>query len=481
MRSLLKRLSPVIAYVASVALDKGFSLLTIPLAAAYLTPPEFGRIEVAAGLVEIVGLVLTFGVADTLVRDAGVAGDEERRRMAAARLCGASLVLALVAALVVQSIATSLATLTGVKLSEAALRLGLAGATVTALIEMPLVWLRLRQRTGAFLGFIAIRSVAQALGMWVALSAGMGADGILVSNGLAMVGFALLLIVVQMRDTGISFDRDSIRSIMRYGVPLVGAALAMYALGSFSRLFLVGQVPDAEIAYFGLAFKLALIAPLLHQPFALWWNPRRIEVLHGVDGLRRSADVWGLGFSVLAIGSLAVALGGPVLVHLALPAAYGPAAQLVAPVVLVCALNELCTLCNVGAYARSHGLAVLAVNAAGAGAAVIGYAVLAHRFGVHGVIVAMSSGHVVRLALFVWLGRSTAPIPYAMRAAALVGGVGCALTMFAPPAAMLAARMAWSVAAMTVVGLVILQQRLVEIPPSWRLWQRKRGALVRGH
>lgn len=470
-----RRLPPFVAYAASVALDKGFSLVTIPMVAAYLSPSEFGRIEVAASLIEIVGLVLTFGIADTLIRFGGSETDKERRRRAAARFLGAALVMTSVALLVVQTLAPLLADIARVQVSETALRAGLAGATVTALVELPLVWLRLKQRTGKFLAFIALRSIVQALSMWLALRAGLGADGILISSGATVVAFALVLTIFQIRDTGIAFERSALTSMVHYGFPLVGAALAMFALGSCSRLFLVGNVTDAEIAYFGLALKLALIAPLLHQPFALWWNPRRIEVLRGADGLERSARAWSLGFGVLVIGSMAVALGGPVLVHLALPPSYAAAAGLVAPLVLVCVFNELSTLCNVGAFARSNGLTVLAVNCLGALCGIACYAVLASRFGVLGVISSMLVGHMVRLALFLRVGRRVAPIPYPFGSSVLLAAVACALVVLAPPAEMVIARLAWSGAAVAVAVLLMLQLRFIRLPTG-----ALRAALSRG-
>ena len=74
------RLSPPVAYVASVAVDKGFSIISIPLLAAYLAPSSYGRLDVAVSLIESVGLVMSFGMADTLARFSSVAGSESERK-----------------------------------------------------------------------------------------------------------------------------------------------------------------------------------------------------------------------------------------------------------------------------------------------------------------------------------------------------------------------------------------------------------------
>lgn len=469
-------MSPVTAYVASVALDKGFSLISIPLVARYLTPHEFGRLEVASSVIEIVGLLLAIGAADTLVRFAGGARTDAERQGTLAQLFGTSLVLVFALGAAIQFVVPSLSAAAGVKVGDTAFRLGLLAATVTAFVEMPLVWLRLNERTMAFLCFIAVRSCVQVLAMWLVLMAGWGADGVLMANGLAVLAFALLLTSMQVRETGVVVGLKGLGAIVRYGLPLVGAGLSMFALGSLSRLFLAWHVSDAEIAYFGLALKMALIAPLLHQPFALWWNPRRIQVLVGPDGLKRSAEAWGVGVAVLVLGAMTVALGAPVLIQLALPASYAASTMLVAPLVLVCVLNELTTLCNVGTYSRDHGGMVLAVNVAGAIVGIVGYLLLARQFGVYGVIVSMGLGHLARLVLSLWVGHQDAPIKYPYAPATLIGFAAILSVVLAPDG--LLPRLAWSAATFAAVAVLALQVGLLSLPGGLRWLQLKRGTLV---
>ena len=46
------RLPPAVAYIVSVLLDKGFSVLTIPLVATYLPPNRYGQLDVAVSVIE---------------------------------------------------------------------------------------------------------------------------------------------------------------------------------------------------------------------------------------------------------------------------------------------------------------------------------------------------------------------------------------------------------------------------------------------
>jgi O-antigen/teichoic acid export membrane protein len=457
-----QRIPSAFAYTASVAFDKGFSIFTIPLVASYLAPQEYGRLDVVVSLIEFTGLVLALGVADTLVRFASTTHTVAERNACAARFLGTALVLAICVGGLLQVIAPWLAAALHIQIGMPALRLGLAGATVTALIETPLIWMRLNQRSDLYLGFIIGRSISQVALMWLVLRAGWGSDGLVMANGAAMLLFSACLVLWQLSSTGMALSRDSLRRVASYGVPLVGAGLAMFALGNGNRWFLSGRVSDAEIAFLGLAFKLALAAPLLLQPFALWWNAQRIEALTSPGGLQKSAAAWGLGFSVLTLSCLAVALGGPVLIQLALPLSYANASVYLPFAVLVCFFNELNTLSNVGAYARSNGFYVFGANASGAAVAIIGYAILVPPFGVAGVLAAMIAGHLTRLALFARIGRNIAPIRYPALPALTAAALAVAAVYFAPDGAV--ARVAWSAAAFTTVAMVLLGLRLIIIP-----------------
>ncbi|MFX8453511.1 hypothetical protein ABTL48_21175, partial [Acinetobacter baumannii] len=83
-----------------------------------------------------------------------------------------------------------------------------------------------------------------------------------------------------------------------------------------------------------------LATPLLLQPFLLWWSPRRIAALHRPGGLDESRWAWGLGYSVLVLSALAIALAAPVFIALFLPKSYAGASVFLPLVVVVCALNE---------------------------------------------------------------------------------------------------------------------------------------------
>ncbi len=428
MLELLVRLRSFWLFGASVLVTKGMSLITIPLATGRLAPSDYGRLELVSSIVEAFGIVMTLGIADSLFRFAGGENGPKQRQISAG-LAGMALTLALIVGASLQAAVWTLAPRLGLSSIELPLSIGLAAATLSGLIELPLAWLRLRGRAGAFLLFTSARTLTQVAVMSVTLRAGFGVEGLLAGNASVDTAIAATLLTLQIRDCGVRLDRATFARAGRYGAPLVGGSLSMFVLGSCDRWFLAGAVAPAELGFYGLAVKLSLITALVMQPFGLWWYAQRIGFLKKRDGLEVSARAVGVGMSLLAIGAAVTCVGAPLLVQTLLPAAYRAALPYLPWLVLAAVLNELCSLLNVGAYARSNGYQVLAVNACGAAVALAGYVALTHPYGVWGAIAATIAGHFVRVALYVVVGRSAAPIQYPWGLAAALVALVAALVV----------------------------------------------------
>ncbi len=452
---------------ASILLTKGLALVTLPLVTGHLAPSDYGRLEIVTSVVEAFGIVMTLGIADSLFRFAGPESGARQREVVAG-LTGLAMTLAAVIGALLQVGVWTLAPRVGLGFVQTPLAIGLAAATLSGLIELPLAWIRLRGHAGAFLGFTAARALLQVATMAVTLNAGFGVTGLLAGNASVDALIAATLLSLQIRECGVRLDRPTFALAGRYSLPLIGGALSMFVLGSCDRWFLAGAVPTATLGFYGLAVKLSQIAPLAIQPFGLWWYARRIAVLKQPGGIEDSRRGVAIGMTLLAGGAVLSGVGGPVLVNALLPHAYRGALPYLPWLVLAAALNELCSLVNVGAYAGRHGYRVLGVNSAGAAVALAGYVALTQPFGVWGAIAATIAGHGARLALYLHLGRVDAPIPYPWRLAAALFGLVAFLVVgvkFAPTAVI--------AAPMILIGLSVFAAIV------WRVAARDLGPLFR--
>jgi O-antigen/teichoic acid export membrane protein len=452
LRENLKRFAPL---AATVALTRGLSIVTIPIVSRYLTPSDYGQLELISTTLEVAGLVLSFGMADTLFRFCADT-DERGRRSAAAGLLGAALIGSLVIGILLQlGVFAVLNALPAIG-SGTTLRIGLFAATLTGLIELPLAWMRFRGHLGQFFCFMSLRSVAQAVMMILTLRAGFGVGGIIAGNACVDVVIVTALVTRQFFETGVRLDGALIRRTLKYGAPLVGGSLAMFVLGACDRWFLAAYVAVAEIAFYGMAAKLSLAVSLSLQPFSMFWYARRLAVFHQPAGLERSAKAVGLGFVVLTCGALAVAVTGSLFITLALPPSYARAAVFLPWLVAIAFLNEASSLVNVGSYLGHRTTGVMVINAAGAAIALTGYIVLVPHYGVAGAIAATLAGQSLRFILFALHGHKRAPIPYPIPAIAWIVALALLAFAAAPPVSLVAVNVMWMIAALAIIaGLAI--------------------------
>lgn len=426
------RLSAPIIYALSVLAERAASLISLPLVTIYVSPAEYGNYDVAISIVELVFTVMALAIAPTVVRFASTAPTDAEASRWARELMGTALVFVAVFGTLIVAAAPSVAGRLGVDVDAVAFRILIASAVMASCVDLPLMWLRLKNWAWTYFWLIFARTATQLVMMFLALHLGYGIPGLMVANGATVLAFACVLLGIQWHQTGLGVSRQALASIIRYGLPIVTSGVLLFGLGSANRWFLPGSVSTEAIAHFGLASRLALIVPLLFYPFLLWWGPRQISSLREPNGYALGARMWGIGISLLIVCGLGLALVGPVAVLAVLPSGYAPSIGYLNALIVAQALHQLVHLTSAGNYARENGLTVLGIDAAGAATAIMGYVVLLPLLSINGVVLAMVLGSLLRLGLNVWFGAKHAPLPYPWTKAIAAGFIACAMVVWAP-------------------------------------------------
>ncbi|MBS0241999.1 MAG: methyltransferase domain-containing protein [Proteobacteria bacterium] len=460
----LRKLPAPATYAVGLAFEKALSFVTVPLVAHFLAPGDYGRYDVALSLLDGVSLVVGCCLGETMVRFVSEAvGSDERDRRLSGFLFSA-LVTTLVSLVLVQLAAVEFAKFLGISDNTAVVRLSLACTTLTAPADVALVWLRLADRADLFLLFTTSRALCQTLATWLALVLGFGAEGILVAGSIVTIFFVAGVFFAICAKYGVRPSRFAFERQLFYGVPLVGAGLAMFALGNCNRWFLRPYVAAEEIGYLGMASRLMLLAPLLMQPFTLWWQAQRFIVLFGPDGPSRTRRLWSLGVSLTILTATAVAIAGPLAIGLLLPGSYARASVYLPFVLLAFGVNQLCLFSSVGTASRGTGHQLFAIDAAGALLALVTYAILVPSHGVFGAIGGLIAGHGLRLLAYLYFGARESGLVYPLPAAALSSVVACLCVAMAPAEAHTVARMTWAAMTILILAVILNRQGLLWTP-----------------
>ncbi|WP_431268820.1 lipopolysaccharide biosynthesis protein [Dankookia sp. P2] len=397
---------------------------------------------------------------DTLYRFASQPGAEGR--LGAARVTGLAIVVTLIGLVGAVAAAPLGAWLPLPALPGEVILLGISVA-LEAAIGVPLAWLRMQNRAAAYAFVVILRGTLHTLLLGLLLWQGFGIAGMLGAGAAASLMAAMVLLAGQARDTGIRMQPAAWRPLLAYGVPLIGSGLASFALGTADRWFLAGSVPAEALGHYALASKLALAMAFLMQPFELWWYPRRLGVWAAADGALHSARLAGTGAAVTLLAAGVATLAGPVLIRLATPAAYHPAAAMVPFVVVSLVLQSFGSLFNIGAYIGPHRAAALPGELARRGGGDRRLRAADPRFGVPGAIAATVLAQGVRLVVFAILSQRRARADYPHGATALLALATAAAAAIPQALAPLPAAAA-APAAFLALGLLAIRLGLLPAP-----------------
>jgi O-antigen/teichoic acid export membrane protein len=260
------------AYTASSVVSKLIAVALLPVYTRYLTPAQFGAVEVLTVAVIAASIVIRLGVIEAVLRFYYLAEEKPREvvRTAFASLlwtatAGAALALAF-AAPISQALLDH---------SDPALaRIAIAGLWVFTLYEFVLATFRLDERARAYFATtVANVLVTIPVTVWLVVIADEGARGLLLGTYGTGAAFLLGLLVWQRHKLALVPDLGLLRRMIRWGLPTMPAELSLYSLNFIDRIILVRAAGLAEAGLYSLAVKFAQAVNVLVRGFQLAWPP----------------------------------------------------------------------------------------------------------------------------------------------------------------------------------------------------------------
>jgi len=434
LRALADRLPPALQqtllYAFSIAVAKAVSFLMVPVFTHFLSPEDYGRLDILQTLADLLSVVVGLGLADSVYRFAGSANGDAERREAAASIFGIAMASGVIflAAGQVAAPWISGALPGGIATSET--RLILISLAASGLILVPLAWLRMTNRAGLYALASGGRAVLQALLATLMLVLGFGIMGVLLAGMIACMVLATSLTLYQLRQTSVVIEPGRTKEHLAFGGPLVLAGAAAFVLGSCDRWILAGFAGVETVAIYAVAVKFGLIVAMAAQPFELWWQARRFPMLNSPGGEAKVASAAATGVVWAVICGIGVAATAPTAIRLMTPEAYHAAAAIVPWLCGIAVLHAVTGMLNIGIFTGRTGWDAFRIEASIAAFALALYFLLIPRFGVTGAIAATAVAQVARLVLVVWLAQRRRHIPYRLGCIGVmlvVGGLCIAL------------------------------------------------------
>lgn len=399
-------------YALALFFSKGVGFLMIPVFTHFLEPADYGRLDILQTLADLLSVVLIMGLSDSLFKFYGEAKTADEKSRVAANIFGMALLICVVSTILLQLFAPLIGGFLPGDVSLWQTRFILLSLSVSTCLLIPLCWYRMKDDAGAYFSATTGRVVMQA-GLSVALLyTGFGVTGVMAAGAIASLFWAIKTSIDFLRDHGASFDLKQWRKFFLYGSPLILTGLAGFVLGSFDRWILADAAGPEVMAKYALAAKFGLLTALLVQPFELWWNPKRFEILNMRNGAARCAKNISTGLMIVALSVVCISTGAPLAIIIMTPVAYHDA---IAYVPFLCALTGIhaaTLLMNIGIYNVKVTKWPAIIDMSAAGIALAGYLILIPHFAAWGAIGATAMALSLRFAVTLVLSQRIAPLPY---------------------------------------------------------------------
>ncbi|MDZ4752188.1 MAG: oligosaccharide flippase family protein [Flavobacteriales bacterium] len=312
---------------------KGISFFLLPVFTRLLTPEEYGMVDLLSTFSNLIDVTLSLGLFQFIYMEYFHVDEESRKKLVRSMI---TIFLRVSAVLYLLTLVATIWISRWVSADIKSIWVLLVMVTNYLTFFQGLVILIMKVNKMALhvtIYQVAYGIISILLNVYSVYVLSQGVDGIIWSN-LVSVGISFIYAVFYLyKHTGLveHLKASDIKQVLRYSLPFVPNALAIWAMISLNRWILLHYCDLAEVGIFSVAVKFsALFDPLIIQPFLSAYAPKTLERFSKGD-YRQHLLKYGIGSLVF------FAIAGFVLRFIAswmIDDAYGDALDLIIPLSL---------------------------------------------------------------------------------------------------------------------------------------------------
>lgn len=270
-----------IIYGLGVTVTSIVGFFLIPVYTRYLTPADYGTLEILNTTLSVLGIIFVMGLTTALFRSYFFENDPEKKKQVVSTV------------FLFLTITSGLLTLLLVSLAGISSSLFLGSREYTS--DFRVIFLTLFCNTGIGIGLAVLRAkeeptryalvtisqvvMSLTLNIVFVVVLRKGVLGILESNLITAAVLYLALTWTVMRKAGFGFSLDELKRMLAFGLPLVPAGAAIWVLTLSDRYFLQFFSTSSELGLYSLGYKFGMvISALLVGPFQTAWGPFQFSI-----------------------------------------------------------------------------------------------------------------------------------------------------------------------------------------------------------
>ena len=404
------------------------AVLLLPVLTRYLTPSDYGAIEVLVALTAVIFALLRAGIQSSFFRFYFAAPDDRGRQTVVRTSFWFTMGTATLALAVGELFAPQIGhALYGSTEHTDLVRAAFVGLWATMNYDQLTALFRVEERSVSY----AIASLANVLltvgaTIFLVVSLDKGPLGVIVGNFTGTLAIYVLLLAYRRTQLGLEFDRDTFRGMTAWGMPLIPSVIALNVI-DFADRFLLSRIKDQhELGLYAIGMRISAALLFLLAAFRTAW-PAFAYSLPEDEAKRTYGYVLTYVTFFSCWGALALGLGAPWIVRLLTKPDFYDGAEVVPLLAFAFVVfgAYVVVVTSIGRAGR-RGSNWMVTGAA----ALIGISlnfVLIPPFGKMGAAASMLLAYFVMFLGILWKAQRVFPVVYQWRRVATLASVAAAL------------------------------------------------------
>lgn len=475
----LKRLAgESLIYGLSTIIGRFISIWLTPIYTRLLTPDDYGAMSMVMATIALVQSFGTLALDSAAMRwyyDTQIEGE---RRKPFASWFWAHLLVALCICAIFFSASTQVSVLVAGNASIAPwLRLASITIPLGVFTSVALTWLRMQRRAWTTVSLVTGQTILQIILTFVfVVSERRGLTGIYWAQVAAgAIGAVAGLVLAGNAMRPLDFDIGVLRRMLRYSLPLIPAAIAVWIVGSVDRFFVQRYVSTAEVGIFSIGASIASLMTLVVWAFQQAWSPFALSIHEESDAARTYGVVFLLYCALGVFAVCGLSLFAPLAIRVFATPKYDRASHVVGTMAMSYLLMGLSSIVSIGfAIAKSSRPTAAAVGI-GAAVTIALNALLVPHVGMIGSAIATLIGQGVQPLFLLAKSRAVYPISFPVRRGLALLGWGMSVVVIGEallPSALSIGGAASRVALLASVPLLTLYLGVVRVDQLRALLRR---------
>lgn len=403
-------------YLAGILVSRAVGFVMLPFYTRYLTPADYGVMQLLDMTLDIIAIVAGTRIASGIHRYYFEAHNDADRK---AVLSTAFSLLA-VSFLIFGALTGILAVPITVAVFGSGEHAGLLRiASVTlglqSLLNVPFGIIQLWKRSVLLTALTTTKLIMQVTLNIVFLAVvGLGVKGVFLSTLVANLVIGTIVTTLVIRQIGLRVSRTVMRSLLRYGLPLVGTQFATFFVTYGDRYFLRVSGDATAVGLYALAYQFGFIVVTVgYSPFAMIWEPTRFQVAKRPDRDELYSRAFVIMNVFLLIATMIAVLFVRDFIVVMSDAAYHSAYRIVPVILMAYVFQSWSSFHEVGILVRARTGYVTLANWVAALVALVGYALLVPRWLGWGAAVATLLAFLTRWIITYIVAQRLLPVRYA--------------------------------------------------------------------